>query len=301
MSDMDLTPPGIMVGEAGKWMVSYSYNYQRMDGNLVGSRSVSDAEVLRQFASTPTASTMQMQMGSLMYAPTNRLTLMVMAPYETMVMDHLSGAGERFQERPSGFGDVSLSGSYLLYASPDFRHRLLLNTGVSLPTGSINKRMMGMRLEYPMQLGSGTVALLPGFTYLGQARPWGWGAGFASSLQLGRNSNNYTVWNRYDASVWVTRLVTQSVSVSAGMNAESRGNVRGFDPVLDPLDEPTKDENRQGGKWLNANLGVAFRPRNGVLSGNGFFLNANVPVLQSLDGPQLKESFGLELTVQRKF
>jgi hypothetical protein len=31
--------------------------------------------------------------------------------------------------------------------------------------------MDGVPLEYPMQLGSGTVSLLPGFTYLGQALP----------------------------------------------------------------------------------------------------------------------------------
>ena len=301
MGDMGLMPLGVMIGEAGKWMVGYSYTYERMVGNLIDSRSISDADVLRQFAATPTDMTMQMHMGSLMYAPTDRLTLMAMVPYQVMVMDHVNRAGERFQEKPSGFGDIDLSGSYSLYASPDLRHRLLLNMGVSLPRGSINKRMMGMRLEYPMQLGSGTVALLPGFTYLGQARPWGWGAGFGSTLQLGRNSNKYTVGNRYEASVWVTRLVTSSVSVSAGLNGEWRGNVRGFDPVLDPLDEPTKDALRQGGERVDAKLGVAFHPRRGVLNGNSFFLNADLPVLQSLDGPQLKKRFGVELAIQREF
>jgi len=31
-----------------------------------------------------------------------------------------------------------------------------------------------MRLEYPMQLGSGTFALRPGLTYLGQTERWAW-------------------------------------------------------------------------------------------------------------------------------
>ncbi len=193
MSDMDLMPPGIMTGEAGKWMASYSYTYERRAGNLIGNQSISNAEILQQFQSSPTDMTMQMHMGSLMYAPTDRLTLMAMAPYQSMVMNHVNRAGDRFQETSSGFGDIDLSGSYLLYTSSDLHHRLLIDTGVSLPTGSINKRMMGMRLEYPMQLGSGTVALLPGFIYLGQAKRWGWGAKFDSTLQLGRNSYNYTL------------------------------------------------------------------------------------------------------------
>jgi hypothetical protein len=58
-----------------------------------------------------------------------------------------------------------------VYQTKDLRHRLLLKGGLGLPTGSIDATMDGVPLEYPMQLGSGTVSLLPGFTYLGQALP----------------------------------------------------------------------------------------------------------------------------------
>lgn len=57
MGGMSLMPPGVMVGEPGKCMVSYRYIYDRMDGNLVRSRSISDASVLRQFKVSPTDST----------------------------------------------------------------------------------------------------------------------------------------------------------------------------------------------------------------------------------------------------
>lgn len=42
-----------------------------------------------------------------------------------------------------------------------------------------------------MQLGSGTVSVMPGVTYLGQAVPWGWGAEFIPTVRIGRNSNGY--------------------------------------------------------------------------------------------------------------
>ena len=40
-----LTPPGIMMGGAGTWMLGYRYSIDRMDGNLVGGRRISDAAV----------------------------------------------------------------------------------------------------------------------------------------------------------------------------------------------------------------------------------------------------------------
>ena len=298
---MSVMPPGVMVGEAGKWMVGYRYIYDRMDGNLVGSRSISEADVLHQFEMSPTDMTMQMHMGSVMYAPTNRLTVMAMVPYMVKAMDHVDHEGERFTEKTNGFGDVELTGLYSLTDPMNARSRILLSFGASAPTGSINQRHMGMRMEYPMQLGSGTFALRPGVVYLGQASPFGWGARFVSTFQLGRNDNNYRLGNRYEASAWVTRLISYTLSATAGINGESRGNIRGLDPLLDALEEPTKDPRRQGGDRLDATLGLAFHPQRGMLSGSSFFLNADLPIHQSLDGPQLKKRFGVRFEFQREF
>ena len=55
------------------------------------------------------------------------------------------------------------------------------------------------------------------------------------------------------------------------------------------MEEPTKDPRRQGGKRLDATVGLARRPQGGVLGRNSFFLNADLPVLQTLDRPQLKK------------
>ena len=296
-----LTPPGIMMGGAGTWMLGYRYSIDRMDGNLVGTRRISDAAVLNQFMASPTDMTMQMHMGSLMFAPTDKLALMVMVPYVIKSMDHVMGMNERFRERAKGIGDVEVSASYSLYSRADLRHRLLVNLGASLPTGSINERMGSMRQEYPMQLGSGTFAILPGIVYLGQSAPWGWGAKLSAAQQLGRNDNDYRLGNRFEASIWGSRLVTRSISFSAGLSNEWRGNIRGADPLLDPLDEPTKDARRQGGRRLDASLGVGLHPQIGPFRRNEFFFRVDIPVAQSLDGPQLQKRWGLQLGLQREF
>ena len=158
MGAAGLVPPGIMIGKAGRWMVGYQVMFDKMDGNLVGTKRITNAGVLQRFMATPTDMTMRLHMGMLMYAPTDRLTLMVMPPYIRKSMNHINRTSELFTERTSGIGDVELRGLYSLNARKDLRHRFLLNAGMGLPIGSINQSMAGMRLEYPMQLGSGTVS-----------------------------------------------------------------------------------------------------------------------------------------------
>ena len=291
MGDPGLVPFDIMTGQAGKWMVGYQFMFEKMDGNLVGTDDISEAKILNRFFATPTDMTMQMHMGMVMYAPTDKLTLMVMIPYIRKDMNHLTVDGERFAERTDGIGDIELRGMYSIYATKDLHHRLLLNGGVGLPTGSINAKMGGMRLEYPMQIGSGTFSLLPGFTYLGQALPWGWAADFNSTVRFGRNDNGYRLGNRYQSSVSIARQLADWVSLSAGARGEFWENIGGSDPLLDPTDEPTKDPNLQGGKRLSAVLGITFHPQNGLLKGQHFHVQGEVPVVQSLDGPQLQRSW----------
>jgi len=301
MSAAGLVPPGIMVGKAGRWMVGYQVMFDKMDGNLVGTNRISDARVLDRFMATPTDMTMQMHMGMVMYAPTDKLTLMVMVPYIRKSMSHVMRDGTRFTERTDGIGDVELRGLYSLYARKDLRHRFLLNAGVGLPTGSINQKMGGMRLEYPMQLGSGTYSLIPGLTYLGQALPWGWGAEFIPTLRVGTNSNGYRLGNRYQPSAWVARRVTPWLSLSARVNGDVWQNVHGADAALDIMDEPTKDPTLQGGRRLDATFGMSLHPAAGTLKGHEFFVHVNKPLWQSLDGPQLQRRWVVRLGWQWEF
>ena len=301
MGAAGLIPPGIMVGKAGRWMVGYQVMFDKMDGNLIGTKRISNAGVLQQFMASPTDMTMQMHMGMLMYAPTDKLTLMVMLPYIRKSMNHITRTGERFTERTSGIGDIELRGLYSLYARKDLRHRFLLNAGMGLPTGSINQSMAGMRLEYPMQLGSGTVSVMPGFTYLGQSVPWGWGAEFIPTLRIGTNSNGYRLGNRNQPSIWIARRLTSWVSLSARANGDVWQNVHGADAALDIMDEPTKDPTLQGGKRLDLLFGVTFHPAEGGFKGQQFSVNADVPVSQSLNGPQLQRRWALRLGWQWEF
>ena len=297
-----LVPFDIMTGRAGQWMVGYQFMTEKLDGNLSGTDHISLAKILERYSAAPTDMTMDMHMGMIMYAPTDRFTLMAMLPYVTMSMGELQRDGTRGTERSKGVGDLELRGLYSLYATTDLRHRILATFGVGLPTGSVSQRdPEGMRMEYPMQTGSGTYSLLPGFAYLGQALPWGWAADAGATVRLGRNDIGYRLGNRYQTSVSITRELTNWMSVSTGARGELWKNISGSDPLLDPTTEPTKDTNAQGGKRLSVLLGITFHPQQGFLKGQHFHILGEVPVVQSLDGPQLQRSWVIRFGWQLEF
>ena len=283
-------PPGIMVGNAGEWMVGYQFMFEDMKGNLVGTKPTSTAKILERFAAAPTDMTMRMHMLMAMYAPSNDLTLTAMLPQIEKTMNHASGMGPPFAERTDGIGDLELRALYTFYRSNDLRHRVLLKAGFALPTGSIDENIGGMRLEYPMQLGSGTVSLLPGLLYLGMAEQWSWGLDLGSTVRLGQNSHDYRLGDRYQLSVWMARKLTDWASLSVRADGEKWDNIHGADPLLDRTDEPTKDPRLQGGRRLDLLLGLTLHPTEGVLKGQQFLVEAGAPIYQSLDGPQLKRS-----------
>lgn len=250
---------------------------------------------------TPTDMLMQMHMARVMYSLTNKLSLMLMLPYTQKSMNHITQTGETFTERTNGIGDIELRGLYSLYAGKEQRQQLLLNFGVGIPTGSVNKLMGKMRLEYPMQLGSGTVSVIPGFIYFCTTASWGWGAEFMPKLQLGTNRNGYRLGNSYEPSFWLTRKVTPRLSVSANANAKLWSNIIGVDAELDKMDEPTKDRLLQGGNRLDLTLGANIHPTSKFFNGQQFFVHISKPVLQSLNGPQLQNryimKFGWQLEI----
>jgi hypothetical protein len=282
-------PLSVMTGCAGDWMISYQFMFDSMDGNLVGTDKISTREILRSFAFAPKSMTMEMHMFTGMYAFTDRFNLTVMLPYLVKDMDMRPREGNGFTEHSNGIGDLELLATYTVWQTSDLRHRILIKGGNGIPTGSIDAKMDGFPLEYCMQLGSGTVSLLPGLTYLGQAPPWGWGFNFDSIIQLGTNDHHYRFGNRYQPSVWVARDAVDWLTVSLSAKGEIWENVHGADPRLNPSDQQTNDPNRQGGKRLDAALSITVHPR--FLRGHQFLFEGEFPVAQSLNGPQLQRSW----------
>ena len=299
-------PIGVMgdhLMRKGEIMLSYRFMSMEMDGNRTGTDSVSVP--LTGYMVSPLAMDMDMHMIGVMYAPSDKLTLMVMLPYISISMEHLVNAnGANFTTESGGIADVKLAATYGLYAKPgsDF----LFNFVVNAPVGSIDERdntttPNDVHLPYPMQLGSGTWDFTPGLTYVRTYDSWSWGAQALYTYRTGTNDNAYTLGNKLNATLWTAKQVTKSSSLSFRLKALDWDNIDGSDNklMLLPAMVPTADPNLRGGTRIDALIGINFVPSG--FTSLRLAAEAGMPAYQKLDGPQLETDFVFTLGAQYTF
>lgn len=286
---IQVTIPGAHWHWEDDWMVGYQYMQQRYEGHNVGTDEISDAQVLQQFPATHERMTMHMHMLMLMYGNHDDLTLMAMIPLMEMDMPHLTKTGETFTTRAKGLGDVQLSAIVPVF--DEYPHRIQFEGGVSLPTGAVDVEDFNGKpghLEYPMQLGSGTIDLRPRITYLGQTDALSWGAQVSGVFRLGTNSQGYALGEQYGLTAWISPALTEEFSPSLRIDATRWGNVRGIDPEI-PRTNPAAFPGLQAGERVEILLGLNYAA--GVDDegrGHRFSIEGGVPIYQNLDGPQLR-------------
>ncbi len=298
--NLDIVQPNVLGGHthpAGQAMVGYEYMHLIMSGLYQGSHEISPAAAFAQgFSTVHTSMEMDMHMFELMYAPTERLTLMAMLPFKTMDMVHLEKNGNTFGQSAEGLGDFELMGMITIFGDiHKGGHRLVLNAGLSFPTGSINVKDHGhgsvtappVLLEYRMQLGSGTYDVMPGLTYLGDSGRWAWGAQTIETVRIGRNDHGYRVGDEYRVSLWTSYGVTDWFAPSIRLDGRWWEDVAGKDKGLNANHTPEARTDLRGGRRLDLLLGLNFYAPNGVLKGTRLMFEGGIPVYQHLDGPQL--------------
>ena len=307
-------PIGVMgdhMHKTGEVMLSYRFMYMDMRGNRIGDNSVDPATIVTTVPNggggapptlrvVPTDMQMQMHMFGAMYAPSDRITLMAMLPYIDKKMDHITfqgGAGTtelgRFRTRSEGIGDLKISS--LIGLVERGTHKLHLNLGLSLPTGSTSERgtvltPMGMRptvrLPYAMQIGSGTYDLLPGITYNGRSGNLGWGAQLTGVIRTGKN-NGYRLGDEAKLTAWTSYQPTPALSLSGRIEAKTAGDISGRDPQISAPVQ-TADPNNYGGDTITLWAGVNLIGQEGALRGQRLAAEIGVPVYRDLNGPQLE-------------
>lgn len=285
--------------KVGEWMFSYRYMSMEMEGNLDGSDGLSAADITGSMMNpgpymvAPRAMDMEMHMFGAMYAPTDNVTLMLMLPYLRNDMALVTRMGQRFTTRSEGFGDVKASALVGVYESDDARHRLHANLGLSLPNGRIDKRddtpmQNNAKLPYGMQLGSGSIDLLPGLTYNGFGDQFSWGAQLMLTLRSDYNDEEYRLGNRSQLSGWLARSFSPAVSASARLTHSKWGGIDGARADLNPMMVPTADTGAQGGERTELALGLNYLFLKGAAKGHRLAVEYSEPVYQHLSGPQMQ-------------
>jgi hypothetical protein len=297
--DLDIVQPNVLGGHthtAGQIMVGYEYMHTHMAGLYQGSGQVSPTTVFAEgFSTVHTSMDMDMHMFDVMCAPTERLTLMAMLPYKQMSMEHLRSDHTTFVQNADGVGDLEAMGLITILGNIHSGERLILNLGVSFPTGSINVHDHAggnpnnpeVLLEYLMQLGSGTYDFLPGLTYLGESGSWAWGAQTIETVRFDRNDHGYRFGNEYRVSGWAAYGVTDWFAPSVRLDGRWWDEITGDDPGLANNPTPEGRTDLHGGRRIDLLLGLNFCVPKGFLKGNRLAVEGGFPIYQYLNGPQL--------------
>ena len=285
-------------------MLSYRYMRMGMEGNRDGTAELPNEAIFANYMVAPQQMTMTMHMVGLMYAPTNRLTLMAMAQYVTNDMDLRARMGMNFNTVGQGFGDTRVTALYSLFNHN--RQSMHLNLGVSVPTGSISERdatpaEADTQLPYPMQTGSGTWDLLLGITYLGQADRISWGAQASGGVRLGENNRGYTLGNELNATGWLAYRWSAWVSSSLRLAGSTAGTISGQDEELNPMIVTTADTRNFGGQRVTGLVGVNFYVPQGFLYGHRLSVEFGLPLYQNLNSPPMEQQSVLTLGWQWAF
>ena len=270
--------------EMGEWMVSYRYMSMNMDGLLKGSNTVAPTMMATGFMPNmlPTEMTMDMHMFGTMYAISNQWTLMGMLNYLDNEMSMPMGKMDS-----SGLGDIKIAGLYDL-AQWDSGRRMHLKLGLNLPTGSIDKKHNGNTLGYGMQLGSGTYDFEPAITYLAQTENYSYGAQLGGILRIGENDQDYTLGNKFEATLWGARKITDSLSASAKFDYSRQSEVDGKDTRMNEAMSPALNPNSQGRDITIFGLGLNYYFKDGGLSGHRLAAEWETPIDQKVNGVQLE-------------
>src|SRR5207237_6190615 len=113
---IQLTVIGRHTKPAHEIMFGYQFRFIDMGGYLSGTRDVSEPEILRQFPSASTGMTVEEHMVEVMYAPTNKLTVMAMLPIKRIDMDMVMD-GFHFTEHSAGVSDFQVLALYTVLGS----------------------------------------------------------------------------------------------------------------------------------------------------------------------------------------
>lgn len=292
----------------GELMFSYRFMHMNMSELLNNSNLITNNDAHNAgYMVTPLKMPMKMHMLGVMYAVSDKVTLLAMAMYTQNDMDLQmrmpNGMTRSFSTASSGFGDVKIGALYKILNKN--RQSLHGQLNISLPTGKIDAKDVTpmsspnkIQLPYPMQIGSGTVDTDVALTYLGQNDAISWGTQLKTTLRWGKNEQDYTFGNRYGLNSWFAYKTNNWLSLSVRLQGLIIDEINGNSPNLNPMMVTTADTKNSGGTYINSGLGFNVYIPKGSLKNVRFGFEYGCPVYQKPNGIQLKQQETLTLGIQ---
>jgi hypothetical protein len=291
------SPAGVMgdhVHHKGSWMFSYTYMGMMMDEMIEGRSQVDHTSLMASYDMIPEQMFMQMHMLGAMYSVSDKITLMAMFPFLQKSMNHSMMGHHHSNMMSSGLGDVRVS-----FLTPIFKSEkqsLILNAGLSVPTGSTNMSSTNMsgdefKMGYGMQMGSGTPDVIAALSYNGGRTKLGYGAQASGVLRLGENQSGYRQGNQIENSIWIGTNVMKRTSLTLRLLTTWQDKMHGYDEMIPMGAMPTSDPECYGGLKSRVMTGISYNLMNVLPVRGSIGAELGVPVYQNLNGPQMADKW----------
>ena len=336
-----------LLNDQGDFALSLHHDYSIQGGDtLHGTDTVSDARIAkldcggqpcsrRVSGAYAHATTLD-----ILYAPLPEWTLQVSPQFVDQHLDEtdisgsggfLPGAGIRpgggtipptFFHSSASLGDTGVYVLKQLFGNDD--GRLDAAVGLSLPTGSVNKRVnkAGDYLSYGLQTGSSTVDFAPSLTYRGGVGRFSWGGqvGWVERLQSS-NDAGYRLGDKVQGSLWGSYRILDWLSASIRGIGTEQGVIHGhfkphitpklngykivngepvpiFQNVVQPQTElgPMDQPGSYGGRFGDVGFGVSATVPSGAFAGNTLSIEWLQPIEDDVNGYQRARTGALSLS-----
>jgi hypothetical protein len=336
MDAMNMGPPPpsslnwTTVAGAGQFMLGYTPTFMGMSGNYIGTSSVSASEIATTVPSgqthsmmmmgkmvtmptmlriVPDSMDMQMHMFNAMYGVTENLTIMAMTSYvaKSMSMTTFNGMmGSTVLGTSSGttdgLGDSMVGVNYRVYH--DAINSVVAGLNLTLPTGSATRQItmlspmasyMFMRAPYGMQTGSGSVSLVPSLAYSGHLGRWSWGLAYRGFYPMDYNSEGYRWGALSEFHGWGGYTLFPNITTTLHVVGSTQDRIHGADAQIYGLSQ-NANPLYYGGQKVRLLGGVEIGGGLWGYAKSSISVEAGGPIYQSLNGPQLGESWQVTIS-----
>lgn len=331
MDAMNMGPPPpaslnwTTVAGAGQFMLGYTPTFMGMSGNYIGTSKVAPSEIATTIPSgqshsmtmmgktttmptmlriVPDSMDMQMHMFNAMYGVTENLTIMAMTSYvvKSMSMTTFKGMmGSTVLGTSSGttdgLGDSMVGVNYRVYH--DAINSVVAGLNLTLPTGSATRQItmlspmasyMFMRAPYGMQTGSGSVSLVPSLAYSGHLGRWSWGLAYRGFYPMDYNSEGYRWGALSEFHGWGGYTPFPNITTTLHVVGSTQDHISGKDAQIYGLSQ-NANPLYYGGQKVRLLGGVEIGGGMWGYAKSSISVEAGGPIYQSLNGPQLGESW----------
>tara|TARA_Y100000389_G_scaffold204706_1_gene259075 strand:- start:14324 stop:15370 length:1047 start_codon:yes stop_codon:yes gene_type:complete len=304
-------------------MISIRHGYMKMSENIFNGSNISSNDILMMpnplgnmpanLSVVPTDMSMQMSMIGGMYAPSDKITLMIMGmfvsksmnlnSYQAMMNRDLLGD---FNSSSKGISDVSIGALIRLREDESSR----LHADISLQKSIGNNKEKGivltpmnssveMTLPYGMQLGDKSLRIGLGLTHLKKInQKFRWGNQVRTKFILSKDNWNYG--NQTELNSWFQYEMNQMFSVSTRLKWIQQNKISGSDSNISAPVQTANPKN-YGGKELLIGFGANYLTH--LLPGKKDRLGFEVliPINQQKNNLQMKSSYQIIVGYQKSF